>query len=91
MIESLFIVLILIAFILMIFAISEKSIIFSVLDAILWLFLMVNSLYVEVPFSVADNTYTEYAFSGLCIAFVMIDIVYAVVQFMDFKRKSRMP
>lgn len=89
MIESLFVVLILIAFILMIFAIMEESLIFSVLDAILWLFLMINSLYIEVPFSTTDNIYMEYAFSGLCMAFVMTNIIFALIQFTNFKKAKK--
>lgn len=91
MIESLFIVLIIIGFLTMIIAILEKSEILSILSAITWILLMLDSFHIEIPFSAGTVVHTEPGFSGLCIAFIMVNIAWAILQFFEFRGKKVTP
>ena len=88
MIESLFIMMVIMAFILLIVAHLEESIAFTVLDVMLWILIMVLSLYIEVPFSTGDNIYAEYGFSAACLMFIFFDIIQALYFVMDWRTQD---
>ena len=95
MLESIFIAFLFISIIIQIIAIYEKSIIYSMLSVILYIFLMANTLNIEVPYvsnvynmssSMVDQFTGTYASSDLglnaiLIAFIMINIVWSIYQY----------
>lgn len=103
MLDSVFIAIFIVSLIIQIIAVYEKSVIFSILSIMFWFILMVNAIYIEVPYSVAyatngsvnittgAHTYCEYGLAILFLAFVFFDIVWALIQYMDFKKQGDMP
>lgn len=104
MLDSIFIAIFIVALILQIIAIYEKSIIFSVLSIMFWLVLIANALYIEVPYDVAytavngsvvitkgAHVYTEIGLGALFLAFVFFDIVWTIVQYMELRREREIP
>ena len=88
MLESLFIIMIIIGFLMTIYAHERESIIFSVASILFWLLIMANSLYIEVPFSTGDNTYMELGFNVLCLIFVFINAIQTVLYVMDWRTQK---
>ena len=76
MIESLFILMVAIAFIIFIISIEKESIIYSMIGLITWVYLMANSLWIEVPFSTTDGSYAEISFGAFCLIFIFAEIVF---------------
>jgi len=88
MIESLFILVVVMAFILLIVAHMEQSIAFTMLDIMLWLLIMAYSAYVEVPFSTEDNIYTEYGFSVACLMFIFFNVFQLIYFVIDWRTQD---
>lgn len=103
MLDSIFIAILIVAVIFQLFAIYEKSIIFSIFTTMFWLVLMANALYIETnPYfdqvfnatsgNVENVTGIHYfhdpALGILFLGFVFINIVWAVVQIMNFQEKG---
>lgn len=84
MLESIFIFMAAIGFVLFILGIYEKSAIYSFMSLIVWLIVMANALYVQVPTD--TTTYTEYGFSAFCMAFVFANIVWMLSLYMEFRK-----
>ena len=76
MLESVFIFMAAIAFLLFIFGVEAESVIYSFMSLMLWIVVMISSLYVEVP-TVAD-AYVEYGFSAFCLAFIFANIAWLI-------------
>ena len=95
MLESIFILLFIIAVVLMIIAIFEKSVVFSMLSLIIFLVLMAGSLDIQIPYNVYNETanFTTEAFhrvqdfgvNALIFAFIIIDLIWAIICYMEFK------
>ena len=43
---------------------------------------MLNSIYIEVP---NDEAYSEYGFSAFCLAFIFANIIWSIIQFLEFR------
>ena len=67
MLESLFVLMVVIGFLMTIYAHEKESIIFGTFSVILWVFIMVNALWVQVSFSTGYEEFAEYAFSIFCL------------------------
>lgn len=104
MLEGIFIAIFVVALILQIMAVYEESVIFSILSIMFWFTLMANALYIEVPYAVGgvnatgvvnvttgSHTYTEYGLATLFLSFVFFDIVWALIQYMDYRKQGGMP
>ena len=78
MIESLLILVICMAFITFIVAIAEESLVYTMISVILWLFIMINSLYVEIP-GTGGETYHELGLSILSLIFIFSGIAYGIL------------
>ena len=88
MLESLFILMVILGFLLTIYAHEKESIIFGVTCIILWLFIMVNALWVQVPFSTGSDDYAEYAFGVFCLIFIFINIIQTIWFVMDWRTQK---
>jgi hypothetical protein len=83
MLESIFIILIIMAFIVFILAIDSESYPLCILSSIIWLIVGLQCLYVEVPN--ASDPYQEFGLAALSLAFVFAGIVLAVIYYMNFR------
>ena len=88
MIIDLFIAMLLIALILTILTVYDRSIMFAMIGLILWLLLMAQSLSLT---DVAGNTYNEYGVSAFTLAFVFTHIILLIIYYMDLKFKTKFP
>ena len=105
MIESIWIAILFVAVIFQIISIYEKSIIFSVFTIMFWLVLMAECLAIQWPYysqvynvSSANITtsegYLSFSYPGLgalFLGFVFINIIWAIIQFMNFQDSNMLP
>jgi len=105
MLELTWITILLVAVIFQIIAIYEKSIVFSVFTIMFWLVLMVECLVIQWPYysqvynATANQITTSegvmfFSYPGLSalfLGFIFINIVWAIIQFMDFKDGNILP
>ena len=90
MLESLFIVMVLIGFLMTIYAHEKQSIIFGTSCVILWVFIMVNALWVQVSFSTGYEEFAEYAFSVFCLIFIFINVIQTLWFVMDWRTQKEL-
>ena len=76
MLESVFIFMAAIAFLLFILGIELDSVIYSFLSMMLWVIVMASSLYIEVPS--VDEVYSEMGLSAFCLAFIVANIIWLI-------------
>jgi len=88
MLESIFILMVAIAFILFVLGIAEKSVTYSALSLLLWIVVMLNALYIEVP---TDTSYSELGFSAFCLAFIFTNIIWIIIMYLEFRSEKDMP
>ena len=105
MLESIWIAILFVAVIFQLLAIYEKSIIFSVFTTMFWLVLMVEALAIEWPYysqvyNVSSNNiitsegvvyFSHPGLGALFLGFIFINIIWSIVQFMDFQERNRLP
>lgn len=106
MLDSIFIAILFVTVIFQLVAIYEKSIVFTMFTTILWLYLMANALYIEaapyysqvynlsssnVVTTTGTYSFQDTALGTVFLGFVFINIIWAIIQFMNFKRKDVMP
>lgn len=104
MLDSLFVIFLIITVIFQIIAVYEKSIIFTMSSLIFWLVLMANSLFIEVPYTVGylndtgdiniisqSHSYTDYGLSALCLIFVFVNILLMIMNYTQWKEESQIP
>jgi len=105
MLEAIWIAILFVAVIFQIIAIYEKSIVFSVFTIMFWLVLMIECLVIEWPYysqvynASANMTVTSsgsmyFSYPGLgalFLGFIFIDIIWTIIQFMDFQERNRLP
>ena len=105
MLGSIWIAILFVAVIFQVIAIYEKSIVFSVFTIMFWLVLMAECLAIEWPYysqvyNVSSTnittsegiTYFSYpGLSALFLGFIFINIVWTIIQFMDFQERNRLP
>jgi len=75
MIESVFIIMLIVGFIIFMWAIEKKSYVLCILSVIFWLFIYLQSWQITVP---CDQDYYEPGLSALSLLFVFIGIVFAI-------------
>ena len=103
MIIDLYIMLFLIAFVLTLISVYEKSLVFSILSIIVWMIVFVQSFYVVVPYhtwidvndtinvTTGYHIFTEYGLNALCLAFIFFGIVWSIICAFDFRDEIEMP
>jgi len=88
MLDSIFIIIILMAFVLFLLGIIEENIIFSGSSILMWIIVMAGHLYIEVP---GDTSYTENALLPVSIGFIFINIIWILILFFDLKERRKLP
>ncbi len=86
MIESVFMMLMGMAFILFILGVEGRSIMYSFTSLMLWMITMAQSLYIHVP---GDTSYQEWSLNAFALAFIFINIINIVMIWMDAKDRRR--
>lgn len=82
MLESIFILIVAMAFILFILGILEENIVFTATSLLMWIVTLAGQVYIEVPG--VSSTYSEIAFFGISIAFIAINVIWMIVILTDF-------
>jgi hypothetical protein len=100
MLESIFILLFVIAIIIFLLGIKEDIIAYYVVSLVIFLVLFISALGIEIPYIIASNTttyttgshvYSEGGISALCLIFVFIDAIMMLVHWLDLRKKRQGP
>lgn len=86
MLESVFMIMVGMAFILFILGVESKSMIYSMMSTMLWTITMITAHYIQVP---GDTSYADLGFSGLCLAFIFTNIVWLIMMNARTKERKR--
>ena len=89
MLESLFILILLMGFVLFLIGILEKNIVFSVTSILMWLITMATHLYIEVPN--VEAAYEEEVLVPLSLAFIFINLIWIIIMYMKQREDYRLP
>jgi hypothetical protein len=90
MIESIFITTVIIGTLLFILSIEKENILYSLTSILMWIVVMAGQVYIYVP--EVDYYYTEWAYFAISIAFIIINLMWTIILYMDldFWRKHGM-
>ena len=89
MLESVFIFISAVAFVTFVLGIERESIVYAFMSLMLWVIVMINALYVEVP---TDTDYSELALSAFCLAFIFANIIWLLTLYFDIEwRRKKIP
>lgn len=88
MLESIFIIIMLMGFVLFLIAVLEKNLVFSLTSLLMWIIVLASHMYIEVP---GDTYYAEYALFGVSLAFIIINVLWIILMYMDQDRMSWLP
>ena len=88
MLDSIFVMLFVIAFVLTVLTIQEKSIVYGMIGLVAWLILFAQSLWIT---DIAENTYSEYGVSAFCLAFIFTHIILLIIYFIDWRHEVDIP
>jgi len=86
MLESIFILIVAIGFVSFVLAIMEQSMVFSAVSLLMWIITLAGQLYIEVP---TDTAYSEPALFPLAFGFIMINVIWLIINFMKFREDDR--
>ena len=87
MLESVFITLIVMGFILLVLGIERENVIYNAISILMWIIVMAGQIYIESPHTA--STYEEPAMLPVAIAFIIINVLVTVIVFTDLKTKMR--
>lgn len=89
MLESIFVLVIVMGFISFILAVDRESVIFSATSLLMWLVSLAGHLYIVVPG--VDGYFTEVAFFAVSIGFIVLNIMWLILLYTDlsFWQKKR--
>jgi len=92
MLESLFIVMLIITVILQLYTLEKKAWVFALITLVFWMLLFASSLWIEVPYVVSyingtgdvsiledSHSYHEFGMSAISLGFALINIILAIV------------
>lgn len=88
MLDSIFLVVFIAAFLLTILAEREESIIYALMSLIIWLTLFVQAMWIS---DVGGTIYHEYGVSAISLGFVFMNIVLTIMYVMDWRRLRMTP
>lgn len=88
MIESVFLLIMIMGFILTLVSVEKKSLIYSILSIVIWLLVMAQSHYIYVP---CDTAYSELGVNAISLAFIFFGVIWTIVCYMDIKGDRRLP
>lgn len=84
MLESVFLIFIAMAFLLLVLGIELESIIYSSISTMMWVLIMISSLYVQVP---GDTYYSEMGLNAFALMFIFTNIVWIISLHFDWRKK----
>jgi len=84
MLESVFILLVAIAFVLFLLCIENQSKVYGMISLILWVIILVQSLWIEVP---NDTDYADYTLSAISLIFIFANLIYVLALQFDWRRR----
>lgn len=87
MLESLFLIAIIIGFLLMIKGIDDERMAYSWVSILAFIFAMAGAMYVEVPNS--STTYMEVAASMVCAALIVINLLHIIALMIESKMSKK--
>ena len=88
LLDSLFIAILFIGFILTVLSIERKSMIYTALSMLVWIIIFASSHYIQVP-GISD--YSDFTINAISIAFVIVDIIWLIYCYTDYEGKYRSP
>lgn len=88
MLESIFVIIMAMGFILFLIAVMDKNIIFSLTSLLMWIIVLATHMYIEVP---NDTYYAEYALFAVSLAFIIINALWIIIMYMDQERMGWLP
>ena len=88
MLESVFIIIMLMGFVLFLLAVIEENLIFCLTSLLMWIIVLATHMYIEVPL---DTYYAEYALFPLSLAFILINVIFAIFMFMRERQTGFLP
>jgi hypothetical protein len=84
MILDVYLITLVFAFILFLFAIEKESIIYAMLSFLLWIIIFGASFYIQVP---GDDHYIEYTLNAISLAFIFTNLIWALILHFDWRKK----
>lgn len=88
MLESVFIIIMAMGFVLFVLAVYEESIVFSATSMLMWVIVMAGHIAIEVP---TDTFYYEPGMLAVSLAFIFLNVILTIKNYMDFARKRVIP
>jgi len=82
MLDSIFVMFFVVAFVLTVLTIQEKSIAYGIIGLVAWLVLFAQSLWIS---DVVGTVYNEFGLSAFCLAFVFTHVITLVLYYMDWR------
>jgi len=83
MILDVYLLMLVFAFILFLFAIERESIVYAGTSFLLWMIIFATSFYIEVP---GIDTYIDYTINAISLAFIFINLVWMLVIHFDWRK-----
>ena len=87
MLESLFIISIIIGFIFLIKGIDDERIAYAFISILAFLFAAAGSLYIETPG--VTTKITDYAAATICFGLIFVNLIFAIAMMMDARRSRK--
>ena len=88
MLDSIFIVLLIVGFLLTLISHEEESVVYSMLALIIWLVLFVQSLWIV---DVGGTVYNEFGLSAICLGFTLVNLISLVMFVLDWLERKKRP
>ena len=86
MLESVFLIIMLMGFVLFLLGIVEENSIFTGTSILMWIIILAAHLYIEVP---ADTSYEEPVMVPLSLAFIIINLLILVIGYFRMKHEDK--
>jgi len=88
MLESIFLMMMSMGFILFVLAVYEKSVVFSMTSILMWIMVLAGLVYIEVP---GGSTHTEMGMLGVALGYIFMNIIWILVQWGYLMKTWRSP
>lgn len=90
MLESVFILSVIIGVVFFILSIEKENVIYSSISLLMWIIVMAGQVYITVPNDTTE--YMEIAYFAVSLAFIAINVLWIIILYtdLDYWRKHRM-
>lgn len=89
MLESIFLFVMATGVIMLVLAIERENMIYNAISMLCWFIVMGAHLGIEVP--AEDTPFTEPFLLAVCVGFIAINIIWAIILLMDFSYWKKQP